>query len=88
MQTLKVCYNECKDCGYCAQPQHFDRQFGDMYCPQCESGDVAFKYVRDAAWYSIAAYSISREYGGPEEGGWYYDSGEVLPDTLRGYDAS
>jgi hypothetical protein len=26
----------------------------------------------------INAYAISRNYGGPEEGGWWYDSGRVL----------
>lgn len=26
----------------------------------------------------VNAYSVSRNYGGPEEGGWWYDSGEPL----------
>jgi hypothetical protein len=26
----------------------------------------------------ITVYRVTREYGGPEEGGWWYDAGEVL----------
>lgn len=29
---------------------------------------------------SVAVYLIQRLYGGPEEGGWYYDSGELCTD--------
>ena len=27
--------------------------------------------------YAVAVYSVGRQYGGPEEGGWYYDDGEL-----------
>jgi hypothetical protein len=26
----------------------------------------------------VAAYSVERNYGGPEEGGWWYDSGNLV----------
>lgn len=26
----------------------------------------------------VNAYSVDRSYGGPEEGGWWYDAGELL----------
>lgn len=26
----------------------------------------------------VNAYAVSRQYGGPEEGGWWYDAGEPL----------
>ncbi len=29
---------------------------------------------------SVAVYLTQRAYGGPEEGGWYYDSGELCTD--------
>jgi len=32
--------------------------------------------MKDA--YVVAFYRIDREYGGPEEGGWYYDSGSLI----------
>ena len=28
--------------------------------------------------YTVACYTVSRTYGGPEEGGWYYDYGNLL----------
>lgn len=28
--------------------------------------------------YVFAFYELNREYGGPEEGGWWYDSGELV----------
>jgi hypothetical protein len=28
--------------------------------------------------YLVAFYEIDRQYGGPEEGGWWYDSGELV----------
>lgn len=28
--------------------------------------------------YIIALYEIDRAYGGPEEGGWYFDTGELV----------
>jgi hypothetical protein len=30
--------------------------------------------------YSVAVFEVTREYGGPEEGGWYYDAGEPSAD--------
>lgn len=30
----------------------------------------------------VSAYHVQRAYGGPEEGGWYFDAGELLA-TLR-----
>lgn len=29
------------------------------------------------AFYTIAFYEIDRQYGGPEEGGWWYNSGNL-----------
>lgn len=42
--------------------------------------------------YAVAVYAIARAYGGPEEGGWWYDEGELvgvdafLPDEDAAYD--
>ncbi len=30
--------------------------------------------------HSVAVYLVQRLYGGLEEGGWYYDSGELCTD--------
>jgi len=36
----------------------------------------------------VNAYAVSRHYGGPEEGGWWYDSGRVLASVPISADAS
>lgn len=33
---------------------------------------------RPADWFSVAVYTSERMYGGPEEGGWYYDAGNLV----------
>lgn len=35
----------------------------------------------------VNAYIVSRHYGGPEEGGWWYDVGEPLSSMLVGSEA-
>lgn len=32
----------------------------------------------DSGFWSVAPYHVSREYGGPQEGGWWFDSGHPL----------
>lgn len=36
-------------------------------------------------FWTVAVYLVDRAYGGPEEGGWYYDCGE-RQDTIDGVD--
>lgn len=36
----------------------------------------------------VNAYSVGRYYGGPEEGGWYYDAGTPIASVPVGDDAS
>ena len=33
---------------------------------------------RTTEYYTVAKFEITRCYGGPEEGGWWYDAGEVV----------
>lgn len=43
---------------------------------QAEKLVAQFKQERQAlGFYTVAIYLIDRAYGGPEEGGWYYDCG-------------
>ena len=35
----------------------------------------------------VNAYAVSRHYGGPEEGGWWYDAGRVLASVPISADA-
>lgn len=38
--------------------------------------------------YSVAVYDADRAYGGPEEGGWYYDAGDRIGTASRFFDTS
>ena len=37
---------------------------------------------RPAEWFSVAVYTCVAVYGGPEEGGWYYDAGSLVEHHL------
>ena len=56
--------------------------FDGHVCDGC-GAEVVFAGTRPARWVGIAAYDVDRAYGGPEEGGWYYDAGTVIPETIR-----
>lgn len=54
----------------------------DVHCRAC--GDIVTKMSpRRAEWVTVAAYETDREYGGPEEGGWYYTTGSPIRGTCR-----
>lgn len=55
---------------------------GEPSCGDCGTG-VQFSHRSPAEWISIAAYLVTREYGGPEEGGWWYDSEHREDCTVR-----
>lgn len=39
--------------------------------------------------WTVAAYEVTRCYGGPEEGGWWYDAGDlVCSQTVLDYDVA
>ena len=33
--------------------------------------------------YTVSVYQVRRSYGGPEEGGWYYDNGDLVRTVKR-----
>jgi hypothetical protein len=57
---LRSCCEEC----YCNYPEHLE-------CKKCEG--TGFKVIPDNQIVFINVYTIDRRYGGPEEGGWWYD---------------
>jgi hypothetical protein len=65
--------------------EHPDRDSYADFCPVC-GNEVRATEARDATWVGIALYTTRREYGGPEEGGWYYDAGQLHPETMRCFD--
>jgi len=38
------------------------------------------------AFYSVAIYFVNRAYGGPDEGGWWYDCGNLIQSVPEGVD--
>ena len=57
------------------------------YCTHCNT-QVKWDHDREASFVSVAIYEVSRAYGGPEEGGWYYDVGTRDDSSLRCYPVS
>jgi hypothetical protein len=57
------------------------RESGDMF--YLDDGELYRRaaHQRDL-FVTLAAYSLALGYGGPEEGGWYYEDGTVLEDTI------
>lgn len=49
-------------------------------CPGCDGNGKVFQ----PSFYSVAIYLEDRAYGGVEEGGWWYNCGELINDVLGG----
>lgn len=77
----------CPTCG-----QHTEAPLvedDDNYCPDPDcGGTVRQDGVRAPCYVSVALYAVERVYGGPEEGGWYYDAGDVVRGTAREFEAA
>ena len=68
--------------------EHIDRSLRARECV-CSSGILGFRTHRDGCpmadteprgrWY-VNVYERGQRYGGPEEGGWWYDTGCFVPE--------
>jgi hypothetical protein len=45
--------------------------------PYANGQPVKPAYIEAAKWWSVGVYTQYQQYGGPEEGGWYYSAGEL-----------
>lgn len=78
---------KCKDCNQITDYPDLQRDLYDhSFCPECE-GEVEYFDDRPSLWVSVALYFVSRSYGGPEEGGWWYDDGSRDDSTIRCFEA-
>lgn len=75
---------ECPSCGrendldsFCYGPYE-----NTYHCGEC-GDEVNLVRERPAKWFSVVIYEVDRAYGGPEEGGWYYDCGSRINETVR-----
>jgi hypothetical protein len=75
----------CPDCGMKTSAPHTDGYDQD-FCPDetCR-GVMGHAKMRDAEYVTVALYENDREYGGPEEGGWWYEVGTLIPGTQRSF---
>lgn len=87
MIPTQITIFRCKNCGEVMTEPEYDG-YGNDYCTNPECGHEINRTKdaygqRPVDYVSIAAYETDREYGGPEEGGWYYDTGRRIDSTLR-----
>jgi hypothetical protein len=88
---LSACCNKCDDVHACNQRQDWDEDAMSDYdisrCPNCNSKSyhlVDEEHEVAATWWSVGLYQIYEAYGGPEEGGWYYQTGNMMyPEKQR-----
>lgn len=45
--------------------------------PYANGQPVTPTYTEPAKWWTVGVYTQYQQYGGPEEGGWYYYAGEL-----------
>ncbi len=78
---------QCAECLCVGEAETWiDDDYEGLVCGEC---GVAVKHSHDtkASWWSIGVYSTGRSYGGPEEGGWWYDTGSITDQwKVRGFD--
>lgn len=77
-------------CKNCMSTHTVDERVPDAYdgtyCPSCgvEGHMMISGAWKDYEFWSVALYEVGQSYGGPEEGGWYYSTGNrILPNKIR-----
>ncbi len=73
----------CAKCGH-VSTKSWEDGYGQFYCVNCEN-EVDNPVYRDANYVTVAVYEVTRAYGGPEEGGWWYYEGRLVPGTQRSF---
>tara|TARA_R110000803_G_scaffold199940_1_gene264142 strand:- start:470 stop:913 length:444 start_codon:yes stop_codon:yes gene_type:complete len=81
---LSACCNKCDDVHACNQRHDWDEDAMSDYdisrCPNCNWASYHLVDEEDevaAKWWSVGLYQIYQAYGGPEEGGWHYQTGNM-----------
>lgn len=73
-------FYQCKECDYTDRYPYSDSY--DSYCRKC--GHNEFNTIRKKTeWYLVSVYLCDLSYGGPEEGGWWYDTGSPIERANR-----
>ena len=67
----------CPDCGEVISYE------GDCSCSEIHDYDAKPRFrIKIPGACFVNAHLVTRNYGGPEEGGWYYDAGSLLESVL------
>lgn len=56
----------------------YDNEDTDMLY---DGEDMAVEAPPKPEWWTVAVYDVELGYGGPEEGGWWYDCGSIVDKT-------
>ena len=85
--TDKVASYQCPSCLVAGEADVWiNDDYVGLCCGECGE-EVKSSGERDAVWWSVGVYSVSRSYGGPEEGGWWYDTGSRIDEWhVRGFE--
>lgn len=75
----------CSGCGR-STTSPLEDGYGSVHCPEEDCGaELSLCETRDARYVTVAVYSVGLAYGGPEEGGWHYHVGSLVPGTQRSF---
>lgn len=87
--SFEIAVYDCPNCGWTGDENAaIDDDYEGMLCP-CEdcTTRLLYTHTRTVRWVTVAFYETDRSYGGPEEGGWWYTTGSVIPWTIRAYES-
>jgi DNA-directed RNA polymerase subunit RPC12/RpoP len=80
-ETMSVYF--CAECSVrVLEPEVRVDGYGENCCPRCDSELERAEEQRRAEYWSVAVYAVDRAYGGPEEGGWWYDCGDLSEHAM------
>lgn len=68
----------CTDCDDYLLDTSDPMDYDSYICQRCKSPNIQFVYPGEKTVLYVNAYAVHQHYGGPAEGGWYYNSGEPI----------
>ena len=83
----EVEFIQCMNChGFHIPEDREEDGYNGTYCPDCgtEGNYEHTGQMKQFRFWSVALYETGQAYGGPEEGGWYYSTGNLVePQKIR-----
>lgn len=86
-KTCEIYYRENDGVGHLYEENEVEWDDQQYYIYDLEGRRVEYHSERPAKWWSVALYTSSQAYGGPEEGGWWYSRGSLIePWKIKFFD--